>query len=39
MAEMMELFAKQSDCDRISMLMRPGWKKIMPTIWLDYETC
>jgi hypothetical protein len=29
MAEMMELFAKQSDCNRISMLMRPGWKKIM----------
>lgn len=29
MADMMELFAKQGECDRICMLMRPGWSKIM----------
>lgn len=29
MADMMEIFAKQAECDRICMLMRPGWSKIM----------
>ena len=29
MADMMEIFAKQAECDRICMLMRPGWSKVM----------
>jgi len=29
MANMMEIFAKQGNCDRICMLMRPGWSRIM----------
>ena len=29
MADMMEIFAKQGECDRICMLMRPGWSKVM----------
>ena len=29
MAAMMEIFAKQGECDRICMLMRPGWSKVM----------
>jgi len=29
MANMMEIFAKQAECDRICMLMRPGWSKVM----------
>lgn len=29
MADMMEIFAKQAECDRICMLMRPGWSRVM----------
>jgi len=29
MTDMIEIFAKQAECDRICMLMRPGWSKVM----------